>query len=187
MQSSISASELSSLLNSAPPLNLIDVRTPAEFAEVHVRGAKNVPLSECDEATLVGFGFDKSKPLYVLCKSGGRAKMACGKLAGDGFSQVILVEGGTNACIEQGVNLIRGGLKVISIEQQIRVIAGAVILVSLFGWMLVSSAFLLLAAFVGAGLIFSGLTGICGLAMLLEKMPWNKCGKAACGNSCSTN
>jgi len=100
------------------------VRTPAEFREPHVAGARNVPLDRLDPAELrkqTSAGFDK--PLYVICQRGGRGKQACEKLAAAGWTDMINVEGGTLAGEKAGLSVVRGK-KTISLERQVRIAAG---------------------------------------------------------------
>ena len=76
------------------------------------------------------------------------------------------------------------GAKVISLERQVRIAAGLLVLVAVtLGW-LVHPAFLGLAAFVGAGLVFAGVTDTCGMGLLLARMPWNRV--KDCGATCSS-
>lgn len=173
MTATISAAELKSLCERGEPLELIDVRTPAEFREVHVAAARNVPLDRLDPLALrqeVGPG--TGKPLYVICQRGGRGKQACEKLAAAGWTDVVNVEGGTLACEAAGVPLVRGK-KTISLERQVRIAAGALVLTGAVLALTVHPYFAGLSAFVGAGLIFAGVTDTCGMAMCLARMPWN--------------
>ena len=63
---------------------------------------------------------------------------------------------------------------VISLERQVRITAGALEVAGVaLGW-LVHPGFYGLSAFIGAGLVFAGVTDICGLCVLLAKLPWNK-------------
>lgn len=167
----ISPIELQKLLTLEPASSVIDVRTPVEFAEVHVPQARNLPLDELDPGSLQ---LPKDEPLYLLCRSGQRACKAAEKCANQGFSQVIVIEGGTLAWIAANLPVTRSEVKVISLERQVRIAAGAHVLLGvLLGWF-VHRAFFGLSAFVGAGLIFAGITDFCGMGMLLAKMPWNK-------------
>ena len=171
MPATISAAELKSLCERGDPLELIDVRTPAEFRETHVAAARNVPLDRLDPLALraeVGAG----KPLYVICQRGGRGKQACEKLAAAGWTDVVNVEGGTLACEAAGVLLVRGK-KTISLERQVRIAAGALVLMGAVLALTIHPYFVGLSAFVGAGLIFAGVTDTCGMAMCLARMPWN--------------
>lgn len=79
-------------------VQLIDVREPDEYAEVHARGAVNVPLSEL---TTRHGEIDDSRPVYVICRSGGRSLQASQYLEGElGMEEIINVEGGTSAWVE---------------------------------------------------------------------------------------
>ena len=177
--SSITSSRLAELAKSGP-VQLIDVRTPAEFEEVHVAFARNVPL---DRLNPQGLGVDAAAPLYVVCRTGSRGEKACERLRGSGFANVINIEGGTLACVEAGLPVVRGR-KAMSLERQVRIAAGSLVLLGV-GLGFVHPAFFGLAGFVGAGLVFAGLTDTCGMGMLLARMPWNRRGAAASGTGCS--
>ena len=157
----------------APP-SLIDVCTPAEFAQVHAEGARSVPLDRLHPAAVMSApGTSAEVPLYVLCKSGARAAAACAKFQAAGFPNVYCVEGGTDAGERAGLPVVRGPGKVIPLERQVRIAAGLLVLAGVvLGW-LVHAAFFGLCAFIGAGLTFSGLTDWCGMGLLLARMPWN--------------
>lgn len=169
----ISPHELMKKYQSGQPLRLIDVRTPAEFQEIHLPFAENIPLDRFDDAQLVQQLAASNQPMYVICRSGNRAKMACDKLASAGLRQVVLVEGGTLAWAEAGLPVIRGR-KVISLERQVRIAAGSLVLIGSVLALSVNVYFALLPALVGAGLIYAGVTDTCGMAMLLARMPWNQ-------------
>lgn len=170
----ITPSALQKLLSVDSSLPLLDVRTPVEFDEVHVPQAFNEPLDSLRPKTLVEAGhLSKEQPFYILCRSGTRAGKAAEKFNSEGFSNGVVVEGGTLAWIEAGLPVERGQTKVISLERQVRIAAGALVL----GGFLLSylhPAFIYLSAFVGAGLIFSGITDFCGMGLLIAKAPWNK-------------
>jgi rhodanese-related sulfurtransferase len=118
------------------------------------------------------------EPLYFICRSGARGRQACEKLLQAGFAHAINVEGGTLACLEAGLPVVRGK-KAISLERQVRIAAGSLVLLgAVLGW-LVHPALIGLSAFVGAGLIFAGITDTCGLGMVLARMPWNQCSQDA--------
>jgi rhodanese-related sulfurtransferase len=171
----ITCAELQLLIVGNANLALIDVRTPVEFAEVHVPGARNYPLDELQPKTLVeSNSLPRNEPVYILCRSGNRATKAAEKFAKDGFNQAVVVAGGTLAWIEAGLPVTRGKVKVISLERQVRIAAGSLVLVGvLLGWFL-NRGFFGLSAFVGAGLVFAGVTDFCGMGLLLAKLPWNK-------------
>lgn len=163
--------ELQRLRESGEALQILDVRTPREHAEVHVEGVRLLPLGQLDPVShLQG----KSRAVYVLCRSGQRAERACAQLAGAGFEQVFNVEGGILAWEQAGLPVIRSSVKAISLERQVRIGAGSLVLLGvLLGW-LVNPAGFAVSAFVGCGLVFAGVTDWCGMAMVLAKMPWNR-------------
>lgn len=176
--SSITVSELRPQLSAPPGPALIDVRTPAEFEEVHATGAVNLPLDRLTpEAVRRAVFFQGDQPFYILCRSGARAEMASNKLESAGLTTGVVVKGGTLAWIEAGLPVVRGIRKTISLERQVRIAAGTLVLTgAILGW-LVHPAFFGLSAFIGAGLIFAGVTDWCGMGILLGKAPWNQ-GKA---------
>ena len=173
--STMSPRKLAELCNEGKKIDLIDVRTPVEFREVHVEIARNVPLDRLDPTALMqACNGSAPEPLYVLCRSGSRGQQACEQFLKAGFSNVVNIEGGTLACIEAGLPVVRGK-KAISLERQVRIAAGSlVVLGALLGWF-VHPAFIGLSAFVGAGLVFAGITDTCGMGMILARMPWNQC------------
>jgi rhodanese-related sulfurtransferase len=170
----IKPAELQNLLTRQPGLAVLDVRTPVEYAEVHVSQAHNVPLDQFDPKTLLASGqLPKDQPVYLLCRSGTRATKAAEKFAKEGLDNAVVVEGGTLAWIEAGLPVNRGTTKVISLERQVRIAAGSLVLVGVLLAIFVHPYFIGLSAFVGAGLIFAGITDWCGMGLLLAKLPWN--------------
>jgi rhodanese-related sulfurtransferase len=167
----ISPVELQKILAAQPDAAVLDVRTPVEFAEVHIPQARNVPLDELKPSVLQ---FSKGQPVYLLCRSGQRATKAAEKFAKDRYSQPVIVEGGTLAWIDAGLPVSRSTVKVISLERQVRIAAGAIVLTGVLLAHFVNFNFIWLSGFVGAGLIFAGITDFCGMGLLLAKMPWNK-------------
>jgi rhodanese-related sulfurtransferase len=181
MVATISPTTLADLRRKGEKVTLIDVRTPAEYGEVHVDFAHNIPLDRLDAKAVASLG--GNGPLYFVCKSGTRSQKACEKLLAAGLTDVISVEGGTAACEAAGVPVIRGR-KVMSLERQVRIAAGALVAVgaalAAFGpdlmWQRIGAG---LAGFVGCGLVFAGITDTCGMAMLIARMPWNQACRTA--------
>jgi rhodanese-related sulfurtransferase len=159
-------------------VDLVDVRTPAEYREAHIEFARNAPLDHLDpQALMREMSGSPSRPLYLICQSGNRARQACEKFIKSGFSNAINVDGGILACEQAGFPMVRGK-KCISLERQVRIAAGSLVLLgALLSW-LIHPAFVGLSAFIGAGLIFSGATDTCGMGLLLARMPWNRAGEA---------
>ena len=166
--------ELQNLLNTKPDLSLLDVRTPVEYAEVHVSHACNEPLDGLQPTVLFESGrLRKGQPIYLICRTGGRAAKAAERFAKEGFDQGVVVEGGTEAWIAAGLPVKRSVAKVISLERQVRIAAGTLVLTGVLLAYFVHPAFVGISAFVGAGLIFAGVTDWCGMGLLLAKLPWN--------------
>ena len=166
----ISPQHLFDTLQREPSLELIDVRTPAEFRTMHVARARNLPLDELDPAAEHAAN---GHARYVICQTGGRARQACEKFIASGLEDVVCVDGGTQAWEAAGLPLVYGR-KTISLERQVRIAAGTIVLLGVALGIFLHLGFLAIAAFVGAGLVFAGITDSCGMAMLLAKMPWNR-------------
>lgn len=81
---------------SAANVQLIDVRTPEEFAEKRISGASNIGVADADFETKLA-KLDKSKPLYVYCLAGVRSRKAAEAAEKLGFKEVYNLEGGLNA------------------------------------------------------------------------------------------
>jgi hypothetical protein len=119
----------------------------------------------------------------VLCQSGGRAKKAIEKLEHAGVQGCVLVEGGTQAWIDAGLPVTRGESRVLPLMRQVQITVGFLSAASAALAVFVDSKFALIPLVIGCGLLFAGLTGFCGLAMLMAKMPWNKtpsCDSTSC-------
>ena len=87
----IAPAELQALLAAQPGLPLLDVRTPVEYAEMHVPQARNVPLDTLAPRELFDAGgLTKGQPIYILCRTGGRASKAAEKSINDGLRQDLL-------------------------------------------------------------------------------------------------
>ena len=163
-----------SLAENGRCVKVIDVRTPAEYGEVHATMALNMPLDSLDPKRIDEMLEECENGMgYLICKSGARSHQAARKLRKAGVEKVAVIDGGTDAWIADGCPVVHGE-KAMSLGRQVRIAAGSlVVLGSLLGFF-VSPYFLGISAFVGAGLVFSGVTDTCGMGMLLSKMPWNQ-------------
>jgi rhodanese-related sulfurtransferase len=171
---SILPEQLHQLFQNGTPIRLLDVRTPAEYRAVHAEYAVNTPLDSLDPATVTRLcNGAAEQPLYVICQSGGRGAKACERLASAGFGCVVNVVGGTSAWEQAGLPVIRGQ-KTISLERQVRIVAGILVVVGSALGYFVHPYWFGLAAVVGAGLAYAGITDTCGMGMMLAKMPWNQ-------------
>lgn len=169
----LTSARLSEMVGRGEPLEVIDVRSPAEFAEAHVSFARNQPLPDLNTSAIRADIEKTGKRLVFICKSGSRGKAACEKLMSAGLTNVCNVEGGTSGWIEAGLPVVRGG-KAFSIERQTRLVIGSMVLLGVGLGALVHPGFLGIAAFFGAGLVFAALTDSCMLGLLIASMPWNR-------------
>jgi len=158
----------------------LDVRTPLEYGESHIDGSVLHPLSEINVAKVEKLAAGKSA-CVVVCRSGSRAKQAADKLSVSEVLNVEILEGGVQAWDALGLPLVRGKA-VMSLERQVRVAAGSMVFAGVVLGYSVNAAWFLLSGFVGAGLVFAGITDFCGMGLLIARMPWNnrpsceKCG-----------
>lgn len=156
-------------------VDVIDVRMPTEFREVHAECARNVPLESLDpKSVMAARNGTADQPLYVICRSGNRSAQACKKFIDAGYTNVVNVDGGTLAWEKANLPVVRGQ-KAMSLLQQMQVTAGSMIVLGVVLGYFVDYRFVGLSAFVGCGLIFAGLTGFCPLSGVIAQMPWNQC------------
>jgi rhodanese-related sulfurtransferase len=90
----ISPAEAANLIKVTKNLQLIDVRTPAEYAEGHLAQAKLIPLQELEKRVAE---IDKGKPVLLYCRSGHRSGIALKLLHDKGYAQAKHMDGGINA------------------------------------------------------------------------------------------
>ena len=157
---------------------VFDVRSPAEVANESYQPSQNIPLDQFTTDRVNACidherGQSEDTVIYLLCGTGKRAEKAAEVISGQLSNDVYIIEGGISALKSAGANVLQGSGKMISLERQVRIAAGVIILIGTVLGALVSPVFYGLSAFVGAGLVFAGVTDTCGMAMLLAKMPWN--------------
>ncbi|MCL1985494.1 MAG: rhodanese family protein [Betaproteobacteria bacterium] len=153
---------------------LVDIREPEEFAREHIEGARLAPLSVL---SLLPSDPDRERAALFYCRSGRRAKDNPMTLEGRGFAATFLVEGGLEGWKKAGLPVIRRHTP-LPMPRQIQMAAGSLVFIfSLLSFSI--SAFTWLTCFIGAGLVFAGYTGICLMAAVLARMPWNR--QKSCG------
>lgn len=149
---------------------LIDVREPDEYKAMHIPEAHLLPLSEFDADR-----FDpawKDKKIVLQCRSGKRSCDAYEKLvAGRPDLDVYVLEGGIMTWYHGG-QVVKMGPR--PIWQQVQITLGTILIAAIVFGLLFGRGFYLIIPIVAFGMILSGFTGWCGLALLLQKMPWNK-------------
>lgn len=158
------------LTNESDKVCFIDVRTEDEFKSGHVPGSTCVPLDriECDKAD-----FPKDKLVILSCQSGRRSARARELLKAKGYDNLIEMEGGFSAWAAHGLPVSRTR-KAFPIIRQVMLTAGLLVFTTTVLGLTVNPAFFTVPILMGAGLTFAGATGWCGLAYLLERMPWNR-------------
>jgi rhodanese-related sulfurtransferase len=182
---SVTVNELHRLICSGCKLDLLDVRTPAEHAAVHVAGTRVAPLDKLDcRAVLSSRCAASSEPIYILCHSGVRATRAAEKFAKAGFDNTIVVAGGTEAWTNAGLPVERGTRKVLPLDRQVRTVAGMLGLTGALLAQFVHPNWIWLSGFVGFGLTVAGLTDFCPMRGLLAAMPWNQTERCQKSNKC---
>lgn len=171
MTTTMTTHELQTLLKTGPIPRLLDVRTASEFQNRHIRGAYNVPLNLLAEHA--GEIRSETRPLVLICQSGGRANQALSLLRERDDMNLSVLEGGMNSWVADGGSVISIKSR-ISLERQVRIVAGGLAALGGILALAVDPLFALLPALIGSGLVFAGITDTCGLALVLSKLPYNR-------------
>ncbi len=150
---------------------LVDVREPAEHASQNIAAAHLAPLGTVSLAKLP----NTDGKIIIHCQKGMRGNNACEKLLAENAGlQIFNLDGGIEAWQQAGFATQSSGKKVLPLDRQVQMAIGSFVLgFSLLGYF-VHPNFVFGAAFFGAGLLNAGLTGWCGFAKLMAKMPWNR-------------
>jgi len=179
----IEPKELHNKLKEDSGLSFIDVRTPGEYQSEHIPQTKNYPLDSSELKAFINENKNSSKTIYITCQKGARGKSACSQLTSSGI-QAVNLEGGLQGWKDAGLPTVEGSTKVISMERQVRIAAGLFVVLGVILSEIAFPSAIYLSAFVGLGLVFSGITDTCGMARVLSLLPWNN-SKCCCKNSCS--
>ena len=151
---------------------LVDVREADEHARERIPGARNLPLSRLEEAELA---VHQGKPVLFHCRSGARTAGNADRLAAKaGLCEAYVVEGGLDAWKRAGLPVAEDRRQPIELMRQVQIAAGSMVVLGVLLGAFVTPGFYILSGFVGAGLVFAGVTGTCGLARVLRMMPWNR-------------
>ncbi len=152
---------------------LVDIREADEHAREHVPGSHHLPLSKLDEADLA---VHEGRQVIFHCRSGARTAANASRLAqkvGETCEAYVL-EGGLDALKKAGLAVAQDRRQPIELQRQVMIAAGSLVLVGTVLGLTISPWFFAIPAFVGAGLTFAGVTGFCGMALLLMRAPWNR-------------
>lgn len=149
--------------------SLIDIRAPDEHDRERIAGALNIPLAKVAPETTEG------DLLIFHCRSGMRTSLASDQLASAANGRdCYILEGGIEGWRGAGFPTAKTTGAPIEMQRQVMIAAGALVLVGTLMSLLVARGFMALPLFVGAGLMVAGITGLCGMARLLEFAPWNR-------------
>ncbi|MDB9539155.1 rhodanese-like domain-containing protein [Anabaenopsis tanganyikae CS-531] len=152
-------------------VQLIDVREPGEYAAEHIPGAKLVPLSQFQAEKV---DFHRHTKIVLYCQSGKRSHQAAQKLMTAGFSEFAQLQGGITAWKQLNYPTKINKNAPISLMRQVQIVAGSLVFTGTILGAFVSPWFLILSGFVGAGLVFAGVSNTCAMGMLLAKLPYNQ-------------
>ena len=151
---------------------LIDVREADEHARERIPGAQHHALTRINAGTAVRDGDDV---LIFHCRSGARTGGNGPKLAAAAQNcEAYILEGGLEAWKKAGLPVTLDRSQPIDIIRQVQIAAGSLVLAGVLLGVFVTPGFYALSGFVGAGLLFAGVSGFCGMAQVLALMPWNR-------------
>ncbi len=177
MSTSISISQLQNQ-SSAEALR-VDVRSGSEFASGHIPEAVNIPMEEIEGRL---DDLNPQVPIVLICQSGTRARVTA-RLLDSCQRQIAVLEGGTRAWISAGLPVVASVKTRWSLERQVRLGAGVMVLTGAILALTLNPLWALFCGFIGLGLTFAGLTDICAMGRILEKMPWNNRSQCATSDS----
>ena len=159
---------------------LVDVREADEHARERIAGSVLLPLSGLTPKQVTALGANR---VAIHCKSGRRGADAVARCAGlaDAGITVVNVRGGIEAWKTAGLpTIVDTGRPRLSVMQQTQIVIGTCVFTGTALGFFVHPGFLAIPAFMGAGLVFAGSTGFCGMAVMLGKLPWNRVPSASC-------
>ncbi|MGB3289705.1 MAG: rhodanese family protein [Burkholderiaceae bacterium] len=157
--------------NQGEGILLVDIRSADEYAREHIAQARHIPLEQMAQASAALHG---AKAVVFHCRSGNRTALNAEMLGACVSCDAYVLEGGLDAWKKAGLPVVTDAAQPLELQRQVQIAAGTMIVLGTALGATVSPWFLMLSGFVGAGLIFAGVSGFCGLARLLMKMPWNR-------------
>jgi len=149
---------------------LVDIREIDEYRRESIPGAHHHALS----------GIERRPPkadgtVIFHCRSGNRTMVNATRLAATvPGAKVHILEGGIEAWRDAGLPTRKDPRQPIELMRQVQIGAGALVAAGFALGTFVHPGFHALSGLVGAGLIFAGVTGFCGMARLLALAPWNR-------------
>jgi rhodanese-related sulfurtransferase len=167
--SNVSVAALKDEIKDGRRPQMIDVRTASEYAAGHIPCTMNIPMDQF-EARRKDLRLEDG--MVLVCKAGSRARIVAGWMGES--AKVRVLEGGTDAWRQDGLETVASVKTRWSLERQVRLGAGLMVLAATILVVSGVTGAVWLAMFVGAGLTFAGATDICMMGILLAKMPWNQ-------------
>ena len=155
---------------------LVDIREADEFRREHIEGALTRPLS-----ALGTLDVEPGRVVIFSCRSGARTTAHADRLAATSMAEAYRLEGGLDAWKKAGHPVIADRRQPIEMMRQVQIVAGSLVLIGALLGALVHPGFYLLSGFVGAGLVFAGVSGTCAMARMLRLAPWNRSTPATAG------
>ncbi len=168
---SINATDARNLLDQGAVL--VDIREANERAREKIPGAFHMPLSSLDDAD---FALHQGRPVIFHCKSGARTGANAPRLAaklGEDW-EAYVVEGGLDAWKKAGLPVATDRSQPIELQRQVQIVAGSITFIGTMLGLFVAPVYFIIPAFIGAGLVFAGVSGFCGMARVLMLAPWNR-------------
>ncbi len=154
---------------------LIDIRGQDEYAREHIPGAVHVSLDDLEPSKLPKSG----KQIIFHCKGGTRTAQAKSLLSQCTDGKFTILEGGIDAWKAARFETEIDQKQPLEMNRQVQITAGSLVLFGALMAFVFGVEWALISAFVGAGLVFAGVSGTCGMARLLGIMPWNRRTKLA--------
>jgi rhodanese-related sulfurtransferase len=152
-------------------VTLVDIREADEHAREHIPGAISMPLSALERGHL---NLSAHGDVVFHCKSGMRTSANCTRLAGHVEGPAFMLEGGLDAWKRAGLAVKQKAGAPIELMRQVQIVIGLIVLTGVALTLTVHPAFVVIPAFMGAGLTFAGISGWCGMAKLMALAPWNR-------------
>ena len=150
---------------------LVDIRGADEHARERIARAQHVPM---ERITGSGLPADGASAVIFHCRSGNRTQINAAALGACTTCDAYVLEGGLDAWKKAGLPVVTDASQPLELQRQVQIVAGSLIVLGAVLGATVSPWFHALSGFVGAGLVFAGASGFCGMARLLMLMPWNR-------------
>jgi rhodanese-related sulfurtransferase len=150
---------------------LVDVRAADEHVREHIAQARSIPMENLRAEKLTTEG---THAVIFHCRSGNRTKVNAAALSASVEGDAYILDGGLDAWIKAGLPVVKNAAQPLELQRQVQMTVGTLVVLGTLLGATVSPWFLVLSGFVGTGLIVAGVTGFCGLARVLMRMPWNR-------------